>query len=328
MKSWKAKIRRLEKAVEALTAIRQCLYPSESAIAKHLKKLGKGQIRWSDFAPMLSIATGGSVTKFNPYDYQTELIAVIEISSNIICCKSRQLGISETLCSWLLMKAVTEPGFTAVVFNKTGDDASDLGERSRKMALSLGSLCPPFESENKRLVSFKGLGKIYFLDPTVKGRMGIPSASVVVFDEAAFTNNIESMYEAVVATLSMRGVKGKIIFNSTPNGKTGLFWKILSSGKGEADRILKEIDLIRQPEQNDILPFPHCRFWTHQSWTKVLVHWRQHPLYGADPNWLNKIKEETQLTDTHIKQEYDLDFGSDSSAAYLSIESQLPVALE
>jgi phage FluMu gp28-like protein len=50
----------------------------------------------------------------------------------------------------------------------------------------------------------------------------------VLFDEAGFIDGIDGVYQAAMPTLSMLGDRGKVIFNSTPNGKTGLFYRLLS----------------------------------------------------------------------------------------------------
>jgi hypothetical protein len=97
---------------------------------------------------MVNIQTSGTVQPFDPYGFQVDLIQTIEENQNTVICKSRQMGISETICCWLLMRSLTEPGFSAVVFSKTQADSSELGRRIREMAISLGSLCPQLSSES------------------------------------------------------------------------------------------------------------------------------------------------------------------------------------
>jgi hypothetical protein len=267
---------------------------------------------WALFAPMLSIQTSGTVKPFEPYDYQIDLIQTIEENTNIACVKSRQMGVSECACSYLLMRALTEPGFSAVVFSKTQEDSSELGRRIRDSALSLGSLCPELASESAKKLAFKGLGKIYFLPVTARAARGIPSVSVVLFDEAAFIDGIDGVYQAAMPTLSMLGDKGKVIFLSTPNGRSGLFYRLLVAGVGEAQRVTTSLQEVRQAA-NDIKPFErkdkHTRSWVCRKWAKVFLHWRVHPIYGHDPNWAEKTREERQLTQAQWDQEYELDFG-------------------
>lgn len=231
---------------------------------------------WEQFAPQVNIQSGGRIVPFNAYPFQLDLVREIERSPNTVICKSRQMGISETICSWMLMRALTEPGFSGVVFSKTQKDSSDLGTRIRNMAVSLGGLCPPFRTESKQAIAFEGLGQLVFLPVTARAARGIPSVSVLFFDEAAFIEGIEGVYQAAVPTMSMLGDKGRIIFNSTPNGKSGLFYEI----------------------------------WTGDlpDWTKVELHYLLHPVYSLNPSWAEDTKKKRKLTEGQWQQEFELNF--------------------
>lgn len=289
---------------------------SNSRVKTHLLET-YGAVEWKHFAPLVNIQTSGTVKPFNPYEYQIDLIRTVETHQNTVICKSRQMGISETLCCYLLMRAVTEEGFAAVVFSKTQKDASDLATRIADMAVSLGALCPAFKSMSKTLVSFKGLGRIYFLPVTARAARGIPSVSVIVFDEAAFIDGIDGVYQAAMPTLSMLGDRGKVIFNSTPNGKAGLFYRLLTGGVGERSHLQQLSELVRQPAENNIVEFKrHSKSWSHKTWAKVLLHWRAHPIYGKDPDWAIKTREERELTEAQWDVEYELDFGQGSNSIF------------
>jgi Terminase RNaseH-like domain len=282
--------------------------------------IGMLQSMWSLFVPMVNIQTQGTVKPFVAYDYQVDLIQTIEENTNTVICKSRQMGISEAICSYLLMRAITEPGFSAVVFSKTQDDAAELGRRIRDMAVSLGPLCPKMASESARKLAFKGLGRIHFLPVTARAARGIPSVSVVLFDEAGFIDSIDGVYQAAIPTLSMLGDKGKVIFNSTPNGRTGLFYRLIIAGAGEQKRVASVLEQLRQkPAANNIVPFTRETArptWVHRKWAKVFLHWRIHPIYGADPDWAEKTREERQLTQAQWDQEYELQFAEGLSQVF------------
>jgi phage terminase large subunit-like protein len=231
---------------------------------------------WSEFAPKVNIQSGGKIIPFHPYGFQIDLVREIELEPNVIICKSRQMGISETICSWILMRALTEPGFSGVVFSKTQKDSSDLGGRIRRMAVSLGHLCPEFQTESNIMIAFKGAGQLVFLPVTSRAARGIPSVSVLFFDEAAFIEGIEGVYQAAVPTMSMLGDKGRVIFNSTPNGKSGLFYEL----------------------------------WTGDmsDWKKVELHYSLHPVYAENPAWAEQTKKKRKLTETQWQQEFELNF--------------------
>lgn len=271
------------------------------------------------FAPMVKIQTSGTVLPFNPYDYQSSLILTICENNQTVVVKSRQMGISETICCYLLMRSVTEPGFGAIVFSKTQDDSAKLGKRIRDMALSLGALCPDLATESAKKLAFKKLGGIDFLPVTARSARGIPSVSVIFFDEAAFIDGIDGVYQAAVPTLSMLGDKGKVIFNSTPNGRSGLFYRLMISGPDDKKNSVLACKEIAKPA-NNIQPFErlthHTRSWVTKGWAKVFLHWRVHPIYGADTNWAENTRIDRQLTRPQWDQEYELAFSEGSASVF------------
>jgi len=261
---------------------------------------------WKDFAPLTNIQTSGTVKPFIPYDYQIKVSEAIRDNQNVVIGKVRQMGFSETVISICLMRAVTEAGFVAVVFSKTQADASELGRRLRDQALSLGELCPPFASESKTRIVFEGLGSIYFLPVTARSARGIPSVSMIIFDEAAFIDGIDGVYQAAMPTLSMLGDKGRVVFISTPNGRSGLFYKLL------ADKdLVQRINAIKQSDSDRFMDI-----WKTGEWVKVLIHWRAHPKYGADPNWAIKTRADRQLTMQAWNVEYELEFSESDSNVF------------
>jgi hypothetical protein len=257
---------------------------------------------WLEFVVLLHIKSAGEIVPFVPYDYQVEIIRAIEAAQNVTICKSRQMGISELICSYLLMRALTEPGFSAVVFSKTQADSSALGVRISEMAKSLSFLCPEFENDSKTHLKWVGFGQIYFLPVTARAARSIPSVSVIFYDEMAFIEGIEAVYSAAAPTLSMLGDKAKIINNSTPNGKQGLYWELLSSDGKEGDRVIAEIERIRKPEN------PTVAIWGSAKDTKILLHYHGHPIYGKDPEWPEKERQNKKLRMPQWRQEYELDF--------------------
>ena len=239
---------------------------------------------WPDFAALTRVASGGSIVPFVPYPFQRDLIATIERSPNTIVNKSRQTGISETVCNWLLWRAMREPGFTGIVFSKTQQDAGNLAGRIRLAATTLGTRCPEFLTDSKLEVAFKGFGRVLFLPPTARAARGIPSASVIFMDEAAFISDADEIYTAAAPTLSMLGDRGRYIVVSTPNGRSGWYYQLWSS-PGEA-------------------------------WTKIQVHYREHPVYAADPTWAERTREQRRLTEQQWQQEYELSFEASDAGVF------------
>ncbi|MDP6190443.1 MAG: hypothetical protein QF872_06510, partial [Gammaproteobacteria bacterium] len=103
---------------------------------------------WDEFAPLTWIRTSGTVKPFNPFEIQRKLVQSICAHQYTIVLKSRQVGASETVCSYLLCRALTEPGFSAVVFSKTATDSGALGKRIRAQAASIDDSGIEFTTES------------------------------------------------------------------------------------------------------------------------------------------------------------------------------------
>jgi hypothetical protein len=263
---------------------------------------------WADFAPLTNIQSGGTVKPFIPYDYQIKISELIRDNQSIVIGKVRQMGFSELVISIALMRAVTEAGFVCVVFSKTQADASELGRRLKDQALSLGAQCPKFATESQTRIVFEGLGSIYFLPVTPRAARGIPSVTLLIFDEAAFIDGIDGVYQAAMPTLSMLGDKGRVVFISTPNGRSGLFYRLLSQGDKD---LVGRINAIRHPDSEKFFDI-----WKTQEWVKVLIHWRAHPKYGADPDWATKTRLERQVTKQAWDIEHELEFSESDSNVF------------
>lgn len=270
-----ARLQRLEKLQEQR---------DKEAAQKRLTSTGEGfkpkfptADKWEDFAPLTWIRTSGSVKPFKPFEIQKKLIASICEHQYTIILKSRQVGASETVCSYLLCRALTEPGFAAVVFSKTATDSGALGKRIRAQAASIENSDIEFTTESNSELSFKGLGTIYFLPATPRAARGIPSVSVVVLDEAAFLDGADEIYTAAQPTMATLGDKAKLILLSTPNGMGNMFANLWH---GELD----------------------------DGWNRFKIHYSSIPIYATDPNWATKTKERAKLTERSWKQEYEMDF--------------------
>lgn len=240
--------------------------------------------QWPSFARNTWIRTSGTVAPFDPYEYQIELIRSINEHPNTLVNKSRQTGVSETVCNYLLCRALTERGFAAVVFSKTQQDASELGRRVRAMANSLRGETVRYLTDSNTQLAFEGRGTLYFLPASPRAARGIPSCSVLFMDEAAFLEGAAEIYRGAMPTLSMVGDAAKVIVVSTPDTEQDWFGQLWHSDEG--------------------------------SWNKVAIHYSQHPIYGADPDWARKTRESRRMTMAAWNSEYELRFGATDTQIY------------
>ncbi len=286
----------------------------EKAIQKKYKP--KAQIssvkipdNWADFAAMCDVRSGGDIVKFQPYDIQKELVALMQQRS-VIIAKTRQLGISETICSYLLWQAAKSSGYMALVISKTQSDSSLLSRRIQRMLASIGLKTV---TENTTHLQLNTGGQIVFRSSSPEAARGLESVCDVFFDECAFIEDIKLIFKAVQPSQLMLGEKSRTFIVSSPNGRSGFFWDLLSEGQDfDIENLAKRIT---KGEED---PFYH---WTDNSgWEKILLHWKKHPIYSKNPNFLEEVKERQKLSQEAIEQEYNLSFG-EVEAAYFPQET-------
>lgn len=267
-----------------------------------------GVAAWPEFAKRTWIRTSGTVASFHPYPYQEELIRSINEHPNTIITKSRQLGASETICSYLLCRALTERGFAAVVFSKTQADASELGRRVRAMANSIEGEQLRYLTDSNTQIAIEGRGTLYFLPASPRAARGIPSCSVLFLDEAAFLDGAAEIYRGAMPTLSMVGEAAKVIVTSTPDTELDWFGQLWHQGTPP--------DWYDYVLARDIAGLNRRLAQIADDWNRVAIHWSQHPIYGASPDWARKTRESRRMTQAAWDSEYELRFGATDTQIY------------
>ena len=264
---------------------------------------------WLDFARKCKIRSGGNVVYFDPYKYQIDLVNLM-INHSVCVVKSRQLGISETITNFMLWRACLNPGYLGLVFSKTQTDSSLIARRMKRMIESLGLKTA---TENLTDIEVNGGGRILFRNSNPDSARGIESVVDVFFDELAFLESGKELFDAVAPSQQMVGDKARIFAVSTPNGKSGFYWDLLNSGNGNIDIEL----LCKNASDGHDKPY---QYWIDNgNWGKVLIHWKTHPVYGGNSNFLNDIHDKQKLSWEIINQEYNLSF-QDSECNYFNNE--------
>lgn len=288
----------------------------QKKIDKHIGK-GKSHLKpitwtnWVDMVKDTKINSGGRVVPFIPYDYQIKCIDLIEKNYLNVIAKGRQLGLSQIVCSWLLFRAITEPGFTAVIISKTQNDTSMLAGRIKQMA---GQLSDYFDLENESLMHLKirNAGQLFFRNSTINSCRGIDSVSCIFFDEAAFIPDLPLIFSAATPALSMVGNRARIIFASTPNGLQNCpFGDRLISNNFDGIDPIEKCQEIREGKIA-----PHQYFIDEIGTCKQLIHWRCHPIYSKRPNYIEEIAKRLNEPISKVAQEYDLSFTDVADAVF------------
>ncbi|MEO1558098.1 MAG: hypothetical protein AAFS12_00240 [Cyanobacteria bacterium J06632_19] len=286
--------------------------PSQKQIDKYLTSDDtylKTPDTWVNFARMCKIRSAGNIVNFNPYQYQIDLVNLM-LARSVCVVKSRQLGISETIINFMLWRACLNPGYLGLVFSKTQTDSSLLARRMKRMIESLGLKTT---TENLGDIEIKGRGRVLFRNSKPDSARGIESVVDVFLDELGFLETGKEVYDALAPAMQMVGDKARVFAVSTPNGKAGFFWDLINSGNGS-----KDIESIcNRISKGEYKPF---ETWVDNGgWGKVLIHWKTHPIYGQNLNFLKDIHEKQKLTLATIEQEYNLNF-QESEVNYFSAD--------
>lgn len=254
--------------------------------------------RWEDFAKLTVIRSGNRLIPFNPFEYQIVLSDLIDERS-VVIVKSRQLGITEAIASKFLHKACKNAGYAAVVLSKSQVDTSNIARRVRRMVDSLGV---PLETDSLTDIQIQGGGRLIFRNSTPNGCRGLESISDILYDESAFVDGIDRIFDAASPSQEMVADEARAIVLSTPAGKSGWYWEMLANGNGG-----KDIEGICNQVKSGAIP--PCQHWVDESgWGKYIVHWLAHPIYSQIPNYLEQIQKKKKLSWSTIEQEYNLSF--------------------
>jgi len=212
-----------------------------------------------------------------PYAKQTELIDLIERKKYVLVLKSRQIGISTIIQAYATWLVVFFDNTVIGIISKDGKEATDFARGIRGMVEKLPDWMKPppgllgrgFAKRAEQSFILTNGSKVFAspVNPnrpenTLRGK----ALTLLVIDEAAFVNHIDTAWTSMVPALStnqMQARKAKIPFGtvvlSTPNKTVGI-------GKWYFERYNKAIS------HNDIFqPF--------------VIHWRMIKELAEDPSW-------------------------------------------
>jgi Terminase large subunit, T4likevirus-type, N-terminal len=261
---------------------------------------------WAEFAALTEIRSGEGIIKFNPYPYQTALVDAIESHKLTIVGKSRQLGISETVCNYFLWRACVDRSVLAVVLSLGQRETIDLARRVRFAIESLTPFGITTSTDTLTDIQINGGGRLLFRPSNENSTRGLPAVTHALIDEAGFVDNVDRIYQAIIPATSTVA-NPKIVVVSTPNGSQGWYHNLLSNGDTDL------VGLCDRIRDGSIDPYQQ---WSVANTSKVMIHWKCHPKFSQQSDYLDRIAQETGLSETVIAQEYDLSFSDQDEAVF------------
>lgn len=266
--------------------------------------------KFEDFCPLVTIRSGSGFQPFQLYDYQRKLIDMVQENFSTVVVKTRQLGISETAIAYLVWDAVKNGGTNAVVFSMNQQATSNLAKRARIMIESVPGYAK-LVTDSLQILSFSNGSTIFFRNATINGSRGLESIKTVIFDEAEFIPDVGEIYKSVLPCTSMLGSEARILIISTPGKESGWYFDRLMSNNSPD----KDILLLSQKIRNGEIP---SQFFVDDAGCgKALLHWRDHPIFGKNPeSYLSEVQERFQIGESALHMEYDLSFEDSSESLF------------
>lgn len=266
--------------------------------------------RWEEFAATLTIRSGKGYQKFTPFPMQVQLSDLVDAHPFAMVPKTRQLGISQWALSKVLHEMLKTAGINCVVVSRRNLDAFKLG---RRMIQMLDSVEIPCIRKSAAEVVLANGSRCIFSEPGENSARGEDSVSIVLLDEFGhYTDPELTMASVLPATGMVEDFKCWLVF--TPNGKTHYSFQLLNSSNPYGIDALDTVNRVRSGE------LPPVYHWIDEDdWLKILVHWRSHPIYGKNPNYLQDTAKRQKLSWKRCLREYDLSF-DESELQYIPDE--------
>jgi len=268
--------------------------------------------KWEDFARLCSVRSSGTIKTLDPWHFQREIVRLYQERS-VIVCKSRQMGLSEVTVNFMLWNAARNPGYLGVCFSQSQKHTSLLARRMKRMIQSL----PPelgirTKTDNIGDCELEGGGRILFRGSRADSARGLESLNCAFFDEYSWLPSPEDkrLFDAIQPAMAMCASDARVFVISTPNGRCGAYWDLLTDGQDiDIEQVCQEISEGNSP------PFQH---WIDRGgWAKVLIHWREHEIYGRNADtFLQEVHDRQKLSWETIAQEYNLCFSNADTAFF------------
>jgi len=210
--------------------------------------------------------------KFDLYDFQENMLTDFKENQYNIILKSRQLGISTLSAGYSLWLMLFHQDKNILVIAKDKDTAKNLVTKVRVMYENIPSwLKTTVDEDNKLSLRFKNGSQIKALSASPESGRS-EALSLLILDEAAFIDSIDTIWAASQQTLA---TGGNCIALSTPNGVGNWFHKMWVGAEEKTN------------------PF-----------NTIKLHWTNHP--DRDEKW--RKAQDVALGPSLAAQECDADF--------------------
>mgnify|MGYP003648347719 CR=1 FL=1 len=195
------------------------------------------------------------LVNFELYPFQKRIVSNLVTNRFNILRKFRQAGCTTIASAWALWTAVFQKHKTIVIISKGDVESTEVLERIKLMYDSLPEwLKPGIIEDNKHTLKLKTSSTIRSRASGKQSGRSL-AGSILIIDEAAFIDNIESIWAAVYPIIS---TGGKAFVLSTVNGIGNWFYDTYTRAL-EGESSFNAIDIVWREhpeyERNDSYEF-------------------------------------------------------------------------
>lgn len=284
-----------------------------------------------EWCASLKIKSPNGLVPFNLFDWQGETAQLVTgeakaTGRQIVVLSSRQTGKTSLFLALggYLAQAVSH--FTGVIIHKTGTDSGLLARRLKRF---LGGVKP--EPDNLSLLGFPNGAFLHFRssNPTrgaegaeATGR-GLESVDITIIEESGHTANLADVLGVIGPAMTWGNPKLSILIG-TAGSKASHYYSLLAQSAGGAERLEALLAGIRAGTE---APFQILNR-EGPGPIGVISNWRCIPEFAAEPDFLKRVQQELNLSDSQIASEYEMVFSAAVDSAVFDFGLVLAAQVE
>jgi hypothetical protein len=316
--------------------------PQQIAFAAQLEQASSGgsgdellKLSFKDWCATCQVKTDKGLQPFALFESQMQFADLIvgprPLSRRTISLlSSRQTGKTSLMLAIMSYLAQSRRQFTGLIIHKTLEDSRLL---CRRLKASFLGENVEMVTDSLSLLHFKASGSQIIFRSSNPGKAdgaqgagrGLNAIDCVFCDESSHTNNLMEVLNVVRPTTQWSNL-GIVVFAGTGSSKQSYFYDCLSRAAGSSDELEKTLEAVRTGtvEPCQILD-PGAG--NGKGNVACITHWRSVPMFQDEPDFLQRVSNESDLSEAMIASEYQLDFSSsiDSAAFDFSLVIQAQV---
>ena len=270
------------------------------------------QVPFAQWCAGLRIKTDKGLQPFELFDWQQKTANLIAgdralTRRAIALLSSRQTGKTSLLLALAAYLAQSRRQFTALIIHRTTQDAYLLCRRLKRfldgVTLKTDSLSLLEFADSNSAIHFRSCNPKKADGAESAGR-GLESVDLVVIDEASHTQNLKDVLGVVAPTLTWSSM-GVVCFVGTASSKQSYYYENLATAAGGAEALEKVLSGIRS---GHTAPFQILD--TGKGAAGIVTNWRAIERFKNEPDFLGRVQNEFDLSDSQMDSEYELIFGS------------------